>query len=268
MSVSLTTLIEFLERFAPPRLAESWDNVGLLLGDSAASVERVMTCLTVTLESAAEAIEERVDLIVSHHPLPFHAVKRITTDTVTGQLLWNLARHGIAIYSPHTAFDSAREGINQRLADGLGLIDIRPIAPAAVANDGSHDNLGAGRYGALPFKMPLSALADKVKQFLKIDPIQRVGDPDQVVDHVAVACGSAGEFLEPALQLGCDCLVTGETRFHTCLEAEADGIGLILAGHFASERFGVEALADVLSREFASLTVWPSRRERDPVQYQ
>ena len=83
----------------------------------------------------------------------------------------------------------------------------------------------------------------------------------------AVACGSAGEFLEPAQAAGCDCLVTGEVRFHTALEAEALGVGLVLAGHFASERFALEALAEVLANQFRDTKVWASRAERDPIQW-
>jgi len=93
-----------------------------------------------------------------------------------------------------------------------------------------------------------------------------VGLPDQPIQNIAVACGSAGEFLQLAASQGCECLVIGETQFHTCLEAEARGVGLLLTGHFASERFAVELLAEVLTRQFAETTVWASREERDPIQ--
>ena len=104
---SLASLCDYLEQFAPSTLAESWDNVGLLVGDREADVTSVMTCLTVTPTSAAEAIEGSVNLIVTHHPLPFHALKRLTTDSTPGRLLWQLIGHRIGIYSPHTSFDSA-----------------------------------------------------------------------------------------------------------------------------------------------------------------
>ena len=106
-----------------------------------------------------------------------------------------------------------------------------------------------------------------VKTFLSIDQLQFVGDPQRKLQNVAVACGSAGEFLPIARDAGCDCLVTGETRFHTCLEAEATDIALVLAGHFASERFGVERLADVLADRFPEVRVWPSQTERDPLRW-
>jgi putative NIF3 family GTP cyclohydrolase 1 type 2 len=88
------------------------------------------------------------------------------------------------------------------------------------------------------------------------------------IHTVAVACGSAGEYLEVALRRGCQLLVTGETRLHTCYEAEARGAALLLAGHYASERFGVERLAEVVAQQFPTLTVWASRDERDPLQWQ
>src|SRR5262245_174279 len=113
---TVSAIAAFLEDFAPNRLAAEWDNVGLLIGDSRRPVERVMTCLTVTPQSAAEAVAQKAELIVSHHPVLFRPVQRITADTLEGRTLLELIRSGIAVYSPHTAFDSARSGINQQLA--------------------------------------------------------------------------------------------------------------------------------------------------------
>jgi dinuclear metal center YbgI/SA1388 family protein len=265
---TVAEIAEFLQRYAPLRLAEEWDNVGLLVGDAAASVERLMTCLTVTPASAGEAIRERVGLIVTHHPLPFRPLKRITCDTLEGRLLWQLISSRIAVFSPHTAFDSAVEGINERLAEGLGLTSVAPLRPLPEASLGSQRAaalLGAGRQGGLDEPLTLASLAERAKNLLKIDYVQIVGEPNRLLDRVAVACGSAGEFLPIAAEQGCDCLVTGETRFHTCLEAEARGMALLLVGHYASERFGVEALAEVLAGQFSDLTAWASRDERDPL---
>jgi putative NIF3 family GTP cyclohydrolase 1 type 2 len=104
-------------------------------------------------------------------------------------------------------------------------------------------------------------------QFLGIASLQTVGDLDRKRSTVAVACGAAGEFLDAARIAGCDAMVLGEARFHTCLEADAWEIGLLLPGHFASERFAVEALADLLARRFPDLHVWSSRAERDPLRW-
>jgi dinuclear metal center YbgI/SA1388 family protein len=261
--VKLRTFCEFLEAFAPPRLAEEWDNVGLLAGDPEREIRRVMTCLTITPASAAEAVARQADVIVTHHPLPFRPLKRLTTDTLPGRLLWQLVGAGVAIYSPHTAFDSAAAGINQQLAVGLGLTKIAPLLVRVADPDG----LGSGRMGVLPMPGSLAEVAQRVCRFLDVDGVQVVGDPGQRVQRVAVACGSAGTFLGPARQAGCDVLVTGETNFHTCLEAEADGVGLVLPGHFASERFALLTLAERIAEEFESLEVWASAGERDPVRY-
>lgn len=264
---TVSDLARFLDGFAPPRLAEEWDNVGLLVGDASSEVRRVMTCLTVTPASLAEAIAQHAELIVTHHPLPFRPLKRLTTDTPTGRMLWDAIGARLSIYSPHTAFDSAAEGVNQRLAAGLGLEQIRPLLSERVAETGADfsDRLGAGRWGRTASPLTLEELAGRVKQFLSIDHVQIVGGAAAKTDAVAVACGSGGEFLDAARQAGCDCLVTGEARFHTCLEAEATGMSLVIAGHYPTERFAVEQLAGVLANAFPGVHVWASRDERDPL---
>jgi dinuclear metal center YbgI/SA1388 family protein len=255
----------FLDAFAPLRLAEPWDNVGLLVGDRHHSVGRLMTCLTITAATAAEAVARQADLVVAHHPLPFAALKRFTTDSAEGRSLWTLASSGISIYSPHTAFDSAPEGINQRLATGLGLVDVEPLTLRIEDVDGSR--LGAGRSGRLAPPLALEDLALRVKEFLRVDVVQVVGDLAGHVSKIAIGCGSGGELLADARRAGCDCFVTGEARFHAALEAEASGLAMILAGHYATERFAVEWLAELLGREFPATHVWASTEERDPLSW-
>lgn len=259
---TVSSIAAFLEDFAPSRLAADWDNVGLLVGDDRRSVRRMMTCLTITPESVAEAVAEKVDLILTHHPLPFHEVRRITTQTPDGRMLLDLIAAGIAVYSPHTAFDSARAGINQRLAEGLALSKVGPLVP-----DAADHALGTGRFGFPESSATLASIAAQVKTFLKLSGVHIVGDAQMPVRAVAVACGSGGELLEAARNAHCNCFVTGEARFHTLLEAEATGVGLILTGHFASERFAVERLAELLATQFSDVTIWPSRRERDPLRW-
>jgi len=129
---TVAELVQWLEDFAPSRLAEPWDNGGLLWGDPTAMVGRVMTCLTVTRISASEAVAELAGLIVSHHPILFREVKRIRADLPATAPLWMLARAGIAVASPHTAFDSTAGGINDGLCRRLGLVDVTPLRPLAA----------------------------------------------------------------------------------------------------------------------------------------
>ena len=201
--LTVSAIAAFLEDFAPLRLAAEWDNVGLLVGDVRRQAERVMTCLTVTPQSVAEAISEKAELIVTHHPFPFHEFKRVTTDTPEGRLLWDLIRAGIAVYSPHTAFDSARSGINQRLAEGLGLSDIGPLV-----SDRVDPKLGTARFGFPEGSATLGQIAARLKDFLELSGVHLVGESKMPVRAVAVACGSAGDLLSEraacGLRLFCD----------------------------------------------------------------
>src|SRR5438477_2583544 len=122
--VTVAVVVDTLRQLAPLELAADWDNVGLLLGDPAAPVQRILTCLTVTPEVAAEAVEGGYQLLVTHHPILFRGVKRLTTATPEGRSVLALARAGVAVYSPHTAFDNTHAGINERLAGRLGLTDL------------------------------------------------------------------------------------------------------------------------------------------------
>ncbi|MFV2070101.1 MAG: Nif3-like dinuclear metal center hexameric protein [Pirellulales bacterium] len=252
-----------IDKLAPSQLAEDWDNVGLLVGHRRRPVRKIMTCLTVTPATATEAIERKVDVMVSHHPLPFRPLKRLTSDTIEGRLLLDLIAADVAIISPHTAFDSALLGINERLAEGIGLSDIVPLIPAV---DFVEDNrVGAGRCGRLPAGTSLDQLVLRVKRFLALEHLRVVGPLDREVTRVAIACGSGGEFLDRARAAGCDGMLTGEASFHACLAAQSAGMGLVLAGHFASERFAVEYLAEVVAAQLPGIDVWACRREEDPI---
>lgn len=254
-------IVDSLESFAPKALAEEWDNVGLLVGDAGWPASRVMACLTVTPATVQEALQREASLIVSHHPLPFQPLKSITPDTTPGRLLLELIGAKIAVYSAHTAFDSAQAGINQHLAIGLGLQAIKPLVldPQSLESDVGNGRMGVTNDGTL------LEVAESVKSFLELDSVRVVGDDDLPMERVAIACGSGGSFLETAFEQGCNCLVTGEINFHGCLEAEARGIGLVLPGHFASERFAMESLADYLGEQMPRLEVWASRNEHDPL---
>ena len=257
----IQNVCQFLETFAPLRLAEDWDNVGLIAGDRQRELKNVMTCLTITSETADEAVAKNVDLIVSHHPLPFRPVKRLTTDNVPSALLWKLANAGVSVYSPHTAFDSAAAGINQMIAHKVGVKNAKPLVP--IVDDAA--GLGAGRYGRLAAALTLEDFVGAVKAEFNLKQLQCVAGGRDQVSKVAIACGSGGSFLDKAVRVGCDVMITGEATFHTCLDAKAKGVALVLLGHYTSERFAVEALAEKLKEEFSELNVWPSVEECDPI---
>lgn len=128
--MNLGDVLRILDTIAPLRLAESWDNVGLLLGDPEAEVRHVMTCLTVTPAVAREAVETGVDLVVAHHPILFRGAKAIRADVPGTDVVWTLAKAGIAVASHHTGWDGARGGANDFLAETLKLENVVPMRPA------------------------------------------------------------------------------------------------------------------------------------------
>lgn len=260
---TIANVVDWIEAIAPPALAEEWDNVGLVVGDAARQARRVMTCLTLTEDVADEAIAGGADLVITHHPLPFRPLKRLTTDSPEGRMLWKLIGAEVSIYSPHTALDSALAGINQQLAEGLNLAETIPLVPADPSDPDS--TMGAGRCGAVLEPTTLARLAANTRELLSIDHVRVVGDDQQPIARVAIACGSGGSFLEAAIDQGADALVTGEATFHTLLAARTAGVAVVLAGHYASERFALERLAEELASSMSDLEVWASRDECDPL---
>lgn len=260
--MELRLVLNYLDELCPPALAEDWDNTGLLIGSKDKAVSTLMTCLTLTPDVAAEALDRQVHLVVTHHPVLFRAVKKLTDETAEGRMILNLIRAGIAVYSPHTSYDGAGEGINRQIAQGLGLAAVQPIRPSL-----KDPSLGAGRMGDLPHEASLGNFCERVKELLGVRRAWMIGDAARTVRRVGIACGAASDFMFDAARQGCDVLLTGEARFHACLEARSLGIALVLPGHYATERPAMETLAHVLLRKFPALTVFASQTERDPIEW-
>ena len=262
MSIVVSDIVHFLESLAAPSLAEDWDNVGLLLGDAGGSIDSVMTCLTLTPDVGAEAVQRKAGLVVTHHPILFRAVKRLTTETPEGRMLLELVRAQVAVYSPHTSFDNGNGGINQWLAKELGLESIAPLRPREES-----PAAGSGRWGELAEPLAWEEFEKRVLERFRLRQMQAVGGEGRTVRRVGIACGAAAEFLHDAHRLGCEAFITGEARFHACLEARMLGVGLVLLGHYASERPAMEMLAERLAGKFPDLTIWPSQEESDPISW-
>ncbi len=275
----VAAVAEVLRQIAPLELAESWDNVGLLVGAPSRSVRCLMTCLTITPEVVDEAIARRVDLIVTHHPLPFRPLSRLTNETTVGRMLLRLIANHSAVYSAHTAFDSAADGVNQMWAEALDLQTIEPLVPLATAASGPSSPtremfagdtiaVGGGRCGTLAAARSLESLATAATQVVSAADCRIVEAGDSVT-RVAIACGSGGSFIEAAVAKGCQALITGEATFHACLEARAHGLALILVGHYASERFAICRLARELAVRLGTGTgeseVFASTADVDPL---
>jgi dinuclear metal center YbgI/SA1388 family protein len=260
---SVEETASYLQSIAPLELAESWDNVGLLVGRPTSSVHKIMTALTLVPENVAEAIEHKADMVVVHHPLPFHALKRITSEATPGRMLLDLIEAGIAVFSLHTAWDNTAGGINEQLARLIGLTGVSPLIPAKNP-ELLQRQLGSGRSGTVPQKTNVEAVAQSLQRTLAVGSISVVGERTTPVNKVGIVCGSGGSLLSYAREKKCDLFVTGEATFHQCLEAQSYGIAMLLLGHFASEKFAMNHLGSLLSLRFPNIEVWGSRRESEP----
>ena len=257
---SLPEVIAALEAIAPLRLAADWDAVGLLVAPRRPTLDRILTCLTLTPEVAAEAVRRRVDLVISHHPLPFRPVPRITPATGTGRVLLELVGAGVGIWSSHTAWDSAAGGINDQLAAIIGLEAASPIEP-----DGVDPRVGFGRQAAAPIGVTVSAVAQRLSAALEPPAVQIVGDRERDAGRVGIVCGSGGDLVGQVAAAGCTTLVTGEIKLHQAVEARAAGLAVIAVGHHASEHFAVVELGRRLAALLPDLELLPADDDRDPI---
>lgn len=257
---TLNVVVKALQKIAPLELAENWDNVGLLVGDPTASISRVLTCLTLTEEVLREAISLQVELIVPHHPIPFRPLSRITTDDPTGNILFRAMQHSIAIYSPHTAWDNAPQGINRQLADALYLGNIRPITLSTHPELAKRE-LGSGILGDFATPTSVESLVERLGSKIQGITARHTDNKSKLIQKVGIVCGSGGSLLAKAAQCGCDLFLTGEATYHQCLEAQARGITLLMIGHFASEAFAMKRLASLLVNELKEIEATASQSE-------
>ena len=255
----LSTVTAALESIAPLRLAADWDVVGLLVGGRRQDVERAIVCLSLTPEVAAEAVARRADLVVTHHPLPFRPVARITEATGTGRVLLDLVAAGIGVWSSHTAWDSAVGGINDQLAEMAGLSAVAPLLPDAV-----EPRSGFGRGGDAG-AATLGDLARRMTAALGLAGVSVVGNVGRAAGRVGIVCGSGGGSIDSIVAAGCATLLTGELKLHEALEARAAGLGVIAVGHHASERFAMDVLAARLAAAVPGLDCRTVAADDDPL---
>ena len=235
MLMNIKDILTFLDNRAPFTTAEEWDNVGLLVGSASREVSRVLVALDATDGSLEAALAINADLIITHHPVIFAPLRRLDADA----LPYRLAAAGIGLIAAHTNLDKAAGGVNDTLAERLGLSDLK------IAAD------GMTRIGTLPEPEDPTVFARRVAAAL--DTPVRLGGT-RAVHRVAVCGGSGGDFI-PALIGQVDAFVTGEVKHHQWLDSAA--ITLIEAGHYATEVPVVDTLCGWLQEAFPTLSVTP-----------
>ena len=255
---TVADILNFMDTIAPPYMKMDWDNCGLLCGRKDKEVRKILVALDPFRNVIQEAIDLGADLIVTHHPLIFrNALMAVNEDTETGRCVLELMEHGIAAINAHTNLDLAPGGVNDVLAQTLGLQNIEIINPI--------DNYGLLRCGIVA-EQPLSAFLGVVKTQLRCDGLRYV-DAGKPVRKVAVGGGSCADEMQEALDAGCDTFVTADVKYNQFRTAYELGLNLIDAGHFHTENPTMPVVAEKLAARFPEVTVEFSKNHGDCMKF-
>lgn len=236
----LKQIIDIIESVAPRRQQEAWDNSGLQVGDVSREIHSVLLAVDVSEAVVAEAIREGCDLILSHHPLLFHGLKHLTGSTPQERCVAEAIRHYIAIYSSHTSMDKALRGVSGRMAEMLGLQDIRILVPSA-----DNPQTGLGIIGTLPQPMLWSGWLKHVQQVFGAGYVRYTDSPKPTISRVALCGGAGAEFIPEAIAAGADTYLSADIKYHD-MQAAAGQIMAVDIDHWTSEHFTRDIFAELL----------------------
>jgi len=249
VDVTVADVVALVHGRYDPATAEPWDAVGLVCGDPAAPVRRILVAVDPVDAVVSEALASGADLLLTHHPLLLRPVTSVAATTPAGRLVHRLVTGGCALLAAHTNADIARDGVADALAAALGLSDVTPVVPS-----GTDPGAGHGRVGDLDAPMTLAEFAERVRDALPATAqgIRVAGDPGRVVRRVAVLPGSGGDQLADAAGSGADVVVTSDLKHHVTLDfLDGSGPAAVDTAHFASEWPWVPLVASLLEAELA-----------------
>lgn len=270
MSPSLSDIIGILDSLAPPALAEEWDNCGLQLGDLSWPIKKIWVALDPTRPVVEAACAQKVDLLITHHPLIFRPLRSIEFHTPLGAIINMATRHNLAIFAAHTNLDSITGGLNDILARRLGLRQLMPLATGGQIKESisSGPGPGIGRVGSLEKAMDLKSLARSIKKKMGLKMLKFAGDPDLLIKKAAVCTGSGSSLLTDFFASDAQVYISGDMRYHDARDIEAANRGVIDIGHFPSESFIGKDLAAKLKNKFGktgiNVAVEACDIEKDP----
>ena len=259
--ILIKDIIVELEKYAPLSLQDGFDNAGLQVGDINRPATGVLLCLDVTEEVLEEARGKGCNLIVSHHPLAFRAFKSLTGSTYVERCMMKACKWDLTIYSAHTNLDNAPGGVNFRLAELIGLKDVRVLSP-------KDENLsaGSGAVGVLPTEEDDLSFLLRIKALFKVDCVKHSALIGRKIRKVAL-CGGSGAFLvEDAIAAGADVFITGEAKYNDFYDVE-DRILLAVIGHYESEVCTKDIFCNIISEKFPTFAVYFSNVNLNPVKY-
>lgn len=243
-------VIEILEKQSPKSYACDWDNVGLLVGREDKEIQKIYIALDATDEAIEEAIANGADMLLTHHPMIFKGMKRVTQEDFIGRRIIRLIQNDISYYAMHTNFDVM--GMADLAADYLGISDTRVLEITSVSETGEE---GIGRYGSLKKEMTVRECCEEVKQAFSLENVKVFGNLERKVKTAAISPGSGRNVISNALQAGVDVLITGDIDHHEGIDAVAQKLTVIDAGHYGVEHIFIPYMEQYLKREAKELEI-------------
>lgn len=249
-------IIDILRDCSPEHLACTWDNVGLLVGSREKEINRIYVALDATDAVIAEAVKQKADMLLTHHPMIFKGLKKVTEVDFIGRRVIELIRHDMAYYAMHTNFDVT--GMAELAADKMQLKEDTVLQQTTETEDGP---AGIGRVGNLPRPMSLAECITRTKEAFEIDTVKVFGfreqpyGPKGQITRIALCPGSGKGVIEDALQAGAQVLVTGDIDHHEGIDAAARGMAVIDAGHYGMEKMFIPCMQRYLNEKLPELTV-------------
>lgn len=248
-------VMEKLEELSPLMYASEWDNVGLQAGRRDKEIKRIYIALDATDEVVEDAVKAGADMLLTHHPMIFKPVKSITGEHFIGRRLIKLIQNDICYYAMHTNFDVM--GMADAAADEIGLKN-RRVLETTFEDDISKE--GFGRIGKLPKVMTLRECAELIKKKFGIDRLKVFGELEGDIETAAIMPGSGKSMINTTIDAGADVLITGDIDHHEGIDAAAQGLFIIDAGHFGLEHIFVPYMEEYLGRECKDIEVITSRQ--------
>lgn len=255
-------ILMMIDRLAPFKTAESWDNVGLLVGDQNATVNGILLALDVTEEVITEALLGPYNLIITHHPIIFGGIKSVTTSDRTGRLLLKLIENGVSVIAAHTNWDRSFEyGINRHIANLYGLKDVKML----------NEDHGFGIIGSFDTPISIEAFSGKSKAIFKTDYIKFSNLHPRPIKNVSISSGASSDFISDAIRSGADLYVTADLKYHEAQSVIGTALTLVDVGHFESEFLYLERFKDLLeeslSGENLHMPICVTKAEKPVFQY-
>ena len=247
---SVGDIAAYIEQLAPVKLAEEWDNVGLLVGDADTEVGKVLLALDMDEYVAQEAADIGAQLVVTHHPVMFHAINRLTEDDPQQRALRILVQNGISHYAAHTNLDVAAGGLNDYMAYLLGLKNTQ-VLDVTATEDGVKQ--GYGRFCELEQPVAVKDMLEKCKEVFHISGVKFVGFPDRLVRRIAVNTGGGAGSIGRCYEEDIDLFITGDIKYTVAREAYERGLSVIDAGHYDTEIIVMDFMERYLGNRFGEL---------------